>query len=384
MASIAKRLDGQWRARYRDDAGKEHARHFGRKVDAQRWLDDVTAAIVTGQYVDPKAGRTTVAEYAKVWQAAQVGSPGTARIVDNAVRLHIVPRLGTTPLAAVRRGDAQALVKALSMTYAAGTVRNVYDVLARIMASAVDDRLIAATPCRRIVLPRIDDGEISPPAVEDILALAAAVPRRYRAVVVTLAGSGLRIGELLGLSVADVDFLRRTVRVERQRTQSGELTAPKTGKSVRTVPLGQVVIDELAAHLAAFPSAEWLFTVDGDEPLQYRSWKWIWRTAHAARQRAEVAAAAKQERKSVTFAAVGTHDLRHFYASALIAGGATVKQVQTVLGHASAMITLRTYAHLWPGDDDRTRAVMDSTLDVLRTARGLAATSGGIAAGQEA
>ena len=50
------------------------------------------------------------------------------------------------------------------------------------------------------------------------------------------------------------------------------------------------------------------------------------------------------------------HDLRHFYASALIAGGASVKQVQERLGHASAVITLKTYAHLWPGDDDRTRA----------------------------
>ena len=48
MASIAKRPDGRWRARYRDDTGREHARHFGRKVDAQRWLDEVTASVVTG------------------------------------------------------------------------------------------------------------------------------------------------------------------------------------------------------------------------------------------------------------------------------------------------------------------------------------------------
>jgi hypothetical protein len=79
-----------------------------------------------------------------------------------------------------------------------------------------------------------------------------------------------------------------------------------------------------------------------------------------------------------------THDLRHFFASALIAGGASVKQVQVVLGHANAMITLRTYAHLWPGDDDRTRAVMDATLDALRTGCGLDQSSDSIAAGQGA
>jgi len=66
-----------------------------------------------------------------------------------------------------------------------------------------------------------------------------------------------------------------------------------------------------------------------------------------------------------------THDLRNFFASALIAGGASVKQVQTVLGHSSPMITLRVYAHLWPGDDNRTRDVMDATLDGLRTVCGL-------------
>ena len=66
------------------------------------------------------------------------------------------------------------------------------------------------------------------------------------AAVIALAGSGLRIGELLGLDVSDVDFLRRTIQVARQRAQSGELTPPKSKSSERTVPVGQTVIDALA------------------------------------------------------------------------------------------------------------------------------------------
>jgi integrase len=77
-----------------------------------------------------------------------------------------------------------------------------------------------------------------------------------------------------------------------------------------------------------------------------------------------------------------THDLRHFFAWALIAAGASVKQVQAVLGHANAMITLRTYAHLWPGDEDRTRSVMDATLRVLMTECRPDDSSASIAAGQ--
>lgn len=365
MASMKRRPDGRWRARYRDAAGKEHAKHFTRKVDAQRWLDEVTASIVTGLYVDPKSGRITVAAYAAGWEASQVGREGTARILDNALRLHILPRLGTRPMHSVRRSDIQSLVKALE-TYAAGTVRNVYDAAARLFAAAVDDRVIAVTPCQRIVLPRGDKGEIVPPTVEDVAALSAAIHPRYRAGVVLLAGSGLRIGEALGLKVADVDFLRRTVRVERQRLQSGDIAPPKTAKSTRTVPLGKVVVDELAAHLAAHPSEEWLFTRADGGPLAYRTWKSAWRAANT-----------KAELKLVT------HDMRHFTASALIAAGINVKQISVVLGHANAAITLRVYSHLWPGGDDHTRSAMDATLGVLRTGCGPIALPSGSAAGQE-
>jgi hypothetical protein len=67
MASIKRRPDGIWRARYRDEAGKEHAKHLARKVDAQRWLNEVTASVVTGSYVDPKAGQITFAAYFEQW-----------------------------------------------------------------------------------------------------------------------------------------------------------------------------------------------------------------------------------------------------------------------------------------------------------------------------
>lgn len=111
---------------------------------------------------------------------------------------------------------------------------------------------------------------------------------------------------------------------------------------------------QTAAHLAVYPSSEWLFTDDQGESLSYQAWK-------------------REFTRACTRAGVEltTHGLRHFYASALIAGGASVKQGQAVLGHASAVITLRTYAHLWPGDEDRTRSVSDAALSTLRTFCGL-------------
>ncbi|GGT32795.1 tyrosine-type recombinase/integrase [Streptomyces purpureus] len=367
MANIQKRPNGKWRARYRDLDGKEHARHFDRKLDAQRWLDEVTASIVTGQYVDPQAGRITFEKYAKKWEESLIASEAGERITDNALRLHLVPALGSRAMAAIRRNDLQVLFKSLSEQLGPGSVRNVYDVLVRLMTAAVEDKVIASSPCRRITLPPMPDGEVTPPTVVQVEAMARVMPPYIRAAIVTLAGSGLRIGELLGLKVSDVDFKAGTIRVERQRLQSGKIGPPKTAKSRRTVPVGEVVTDALLTHLAARPSKEWLFTMDEGEPLNYRRWKTEWNGTRKALQQAENEAAEREGRRPVELPHIVTHDLRHFYASALIAGGASVKQVQLVLGHASAVMTLRIYAHLWPGEEDRTRSVMDAVLCGLRS-----------------
>ena len=156
---------------------------------------------------------------------------------------------------------------------AAGSVRNIYDVAARLFMAAVDDRVVQSTPCRKIRLPKGDDAEVEIPTVEEVAAVAAAIGDQWRAMVVTLAGSGLRIGELLGLEVADVDSLRRTIRVEKQRAQCGAVGAVKSKAFRWVVPVGQVVIDELAGHLAAYPRAGALFVDEFGAPLPYWRWK---------------------------------------------------------------------------------------------------------------
>ena len=99
MPSIAKRDNGKWRARYRDEGGKEHARHFSRKVDAQRWLDEVTASVVTGQYVDPKAGKITFRKFYSAWSARQIWVASTR---DNADRTVKGVPFGDLPMSDIR------------------------------------------------------------------------------------------------------------------------------------------------------------------------------------------------------------------------------------------------------------------------------------------
>jgi Phage integrase central domain len=157
MASIARRPDGQWRARYRDAAGKEHSKHFARKTDAQRWLDEVTTAVVTGQYVDPRSGRVTFREYAELWRSAQVHRPSTQEHVEERLRRrrHVYPVLGDPPLSSIRPSHIQAWVKSLTEQLAPSTAVVVHRIVSSIFRAAVRDRVIAYSPCDGIKLPKV-------------------------------------------------------------------------------------------------------------------------------------------------------------------------------------------------------------------------------------
>jgi len=351
MASINKRSNGQWRARYRDGAGKEHARHFDRKADGQRWLDEVTASILTGQYVDPRAGKITFVEYASRWQAMQLHRPNTQLAVDSALRVHALPRFGSRPMASIRPSEVQQWVQDLSATLAPSTVRVTYQHLRSVFRAAQLDRIIARTPCERITLPRVEKHQVEPLGTEVVLATEAAMPPGWRAVVRLMAGTGLRAGEAAGVTVDRIDFLRRTLVIDRQLLLSRPpaFGPPKTRSSVRTIPLPQVVVDALAAHIAEHPPGEHglIFTSGIGRPVNRDYLSRAFRTAAAA------AGAPPNAR---------LHDLRHYYASLLIRHGESVKVVQARLGHASATETLDTYSHLWPDSEDLTRAAVDSVL----------------------
>ena len=272
----------QWRAlqnvrtglgglRFRMTREEEHARHFNRKVDAQGWLDQVTASVVTGQYVDPRGGENHSREVRHELAGFAARSRGHYPDYRQCATAPSTSLLGNRPIASVRPSDVQSLVKGLSATLAPGSVRNIYDVLAHMYSAAVMITLWQFRHVRRISLPRIDDSEVEPPTVEEVARVVDAMPDRFRAATILLAGSGLRIGELLGLYVAGVDFLRRTVRVERQRLQTGQIGPVKTPKSRRTIPVGQVVLDALAVHLATYPSDLALFTTKDGGPVDYPS-----------------------------------------------------------------------------------------------------------------
>lgn len=167
----------------------------------------------------------------------------------------------------------------------------------------------------------------------------------------------MRQGEIFGLTLDRINFLRRSLVVNRQLVLlpgSGPVFGPpKTQASYGTIPLPGVVLDALSRHLHDYPAgpAAFVFTDDHGLPIRRTRFSVIWRKAVGQSGAPET---------------TGLHDLRHYFASLLISHGESVKVVQERLGHASAMETLDTYSHLWPASEDTTRAAVDEVLGGLR------------------
>jgi integrase len=376
MASIKKR-GSRWFARYRDDTGREHAQRFDRKVDAQRWLDEATTSLVTGQYVDPRAGRVTFRECAEAWRLAAPHGPTMSHKVQRALELHVYPTFGDLPVSAIRPSAVQAWVSGLPLTPASAKV--VLGYLSSVFRSAVRDRLVASNPCGGVGVPPARRKQVWIPDLAMVEAVRENLPERYQAVVDLVAGSGMRQGEVFGLEVDAVTFLgAREVSVHQQliclSPNPPYVDEVKSEAGQRVIPLARLTTDALAAHLAGHPvseamiedrsdprnpatrTARLVFTTGTGGPVTRSQWSQIWRPA------ARAAGVPKR---------VGLHALRHFYASALIRHGENVKTVQRRMGHSSAAVTLDTYAHLWPDADDRTREAVERALsapaDTVRT-----------------
>lgn len=360
-----------WRGAYRDESDKQHTKSFKRQIDAKRWVATEEAKIIRGDWVDPTAGIVTFAAFYDGWAPRQVWVSSTRENADLATAG--VP-FRDQPLRTIRRSHVEAWVKQLMVALAPTTIDTRFTIVRGVFRAAVADRIIAHDPTVGVVLPRKRKAEaaMTIPTNADVANLlnAAEPPNRpksrpgFTAYVALCAFAGLRRGEALGVQVGDVDFLARTLRVTRQlqRAKSadikadkdlvqaaGEITvmirAPKY-ESERTIYLPDELVTILSQHVGQHtPDGEpirWLFD-EGGKPWHDNLVDYRWRSTRTdARTNHRL------------------HDLRHYFASGLIAAGCDVVTVQRAMGHASATTTLSTYAHLWPTAEDKTRAAASS------------------------
>lgn len=349
--SIKKLGDGRYEWRHRV-GGRHLKKTFARRTDAVAHDSKVKADLARGTHVDT-SNRVTVAEYARAWSQARVLRSNTRHGHDNFLRHHLeATPLGDRPIVRVRPSEVQAWITGRAAVVGPATLRGHVGLLRSVFAAAVLDGVVARNPVlpdRRLSLPRQDKAKFVPLTVAQVRAWADAAAPRVRAMIITQAALGLRISELRAVRVQDVDFLRREVHVDEQLDASGRHRAPlKTANSRRVVPLPAVAAETLAAHIAEFPPGPdgLIFTTVTGRP--WASSRITWR---AYRDAAEAAAGLPPGTSS--------HDLRHHYASVLLAAGESVHAVAERLGDTAAMV-LSTYGHVMPDREDTTRRAVDT------------------------
>ncbi len=308
------------------------------QVDAQHWLDEQTSALVTQTWTAPERGRVIVEAWAEQWLAAQTGlKPSTLYRYRWLLRSQVLPRWGRYRLADLAHADIAAWVAQMTAGgLAPATVRQAHRVLALVLTLAVRDGRIPRNPAVGVPLPRVRRAEPRFLTREQVERLAEA-SGEYGDAVRLLACTGLRFGELAGLRVRRVDFLRRRLTIAESATEVGgtvEFGSPKTHQQ-RTVPFPVGLAEPLARRCEGKGPDDLVITSPEGAVL---------RSGNFRRRFFDPAATA------AGLEDLAPHDLRHTAASLLVASGANVKAVQRMLGHASAAMTLDVYSGLF--DDD--------------------------------
>ncbi|MGI8752441.1 MAG: tyrosine-type recombinase/integrase [Acidimicrobiales bacterium] len=358
MASVEKRPNGQWRARWREyPGGPQRTKQFARKVDAEQHLVKTQHSLLTGSYVDPTKSRTTVEEFYRIWSDRQPWRITTKTAVATTFETHVLPTFGKRPLGSIRRGDLEGWAAKLPL--ATGSVRLAMQHLGSMLGAAVTDGLLVANPADQTKRPRAAAHPVTPLTAGEVVRLREAAPPWFAVALTLGAGCGLRLSEATGLTVDRVDFLRRELTVDRQMLPIGDLEfgPPKTERSYRKVPLANMVVAELARHVEVHGTGRDGLVLHRDgEPMRRQRFGDVWRAT----------------RGGASLPDARYHDTRHTYASVLLSGGVSVAAAAEYLGHSPAML-LSTYAHLMPADHDRARAVVEAAFTV--SAAGLAETA---------
>ena len=355
MASITtyQNASGQraFRVAFRDVSGKPSTRRFRTKREAAQFAAEVEVSKATGSYVAPALGRVTVGELAPDWLDRK--EQGTAkshyRMLESAWRVHVKPRWASVRLSDIDQLDIEAWVAQMTRDGAgATTVIRCHGVLSGILGDATKSRRLATNPAKNIDnLPRKTTRRHVYLSAADVERLAVEAGE-HRALVLTLAFTGVRWGEAVALRVADVEFLRRRLSVHSNAVQLGVdfAVGPTKGRENRSVPVPQFVLDELSV-LCRGKAADALVFGDGQtylpRPKSGRGW------FSAAAKRAKVQA-------------VTPHDLRHTAASLAVSVGGNVLAISRMLGHKDPSVTLGTYSDLFDSDLD----AVATALDVVR------------------
>ena len=379
MGFVDRTPEGRYRAYFRDPAGKQRSKTFRTKRDASAFLAEIETTKTRGTYVSPHAGRLAFGEHARRWMATWNTEITTAARDRSIMETHVLPRWGDVPLSKIDHIGLQEWVTELGGRRKPATVQVALRLTSAVLRSAVRNRMIAFNPADDVRAQRVrrqDTDERIVSRADLRTRLLPVVPERYRGVVATAGGAGLRWGEAIGLRADAVDLDAGRLSVIRTVVEVAGRTSfkpfPKSAAGRRTVPMPSWLVPVIRDHRRLWPtqSEQPIFANEVGAPLRrtlFRSR--IWRPSlvragllgavvvvdggfeaqwtddagakFTERFRTEVQAVQHVARNQA--GGLRFHDLRHSYATWLVDDGVPPNMVQRVMGHERSSTTLDLY-----------------------------------------
>jgi integrase len=338
---------------------KGFAKEVAKKIEAKLTLGDMN--LLTNDRKSPTFG-----DYAKTWIAVTVPATckaSTERDYKYILANHVLPEFGKVLVTKINRLMVkQFLMKKVNDGYSSSTVTHIKNVIGGVFNLAVDDEVIPANPSHRLgkVMRTRRLGAAIDPLTRDELSILLKsfkthFPRHYP-LALTLARTGMRLGETLALQWGDIDFRGRLITVKRGFSR-GKVETPKNDK-IRRVDMSKQLketlrnvrherkVETLQKGWGEMP--EWVFVTERGKPVIANHW----------RKKIFDKALEKADLRKIRI-----HDLRHTYASLLIQGGESLPYVRDQLGHHSIKVTVDIYGHLAPeGNKQAVDKLDDATI----------------------
>lgn len=376
MASIEQRSN-DWRVVWRQDGAKQYER-FGSQSTAEQFAAMVRAhggrwphGWIKGHgFTETPSAAPSFAEWAeRAITSRATANPRTRHDYQRDINRHLLPTFGTTAVDRITREQVGRWLISLQGTVKPKTIKNVHNLASSIMADAIDHGHATVNPFRGALkgLPAVKQEEMVFLTRGEFDTLLTFVHEHYRALVLTLAYTGLRWSEATALRVGDFDPFARRLRIVRawKRTPENlyEIGEPKSRRSRRHIVISQRLVDALIPLTAGRASRELLFTTVQGHPVRDNNFRLrAWTAALAKLQRCDTHAGEPEP-----CGCPGTvpkkpriHDLRHSHASWLIADKVSLVAIQRRLGHESITTTIDRYGHLVPDVDLEVLAALES------------------------
>jgi integrase len=338
--------------KYRTPAGKQKWESgFANRSQAQQRLNEILGEITHGSYVEPKA--TKFEKFAEEWLEGRVAVRGsTLSSYGSIVRKRLIPHFGKMGLSEIGYDQVQNFVQELTKEVSVKTLHNII-VCLRVMlvgkrgGSALKRGFLRHDPTRGVEMPAMDEKQVVPPTKEEVWKLVDAGEELGgfgREMIFVDAFTGLRRNEILALQYTDIDWTNKEIIINKAisktkmsdgvRKWEWQIGPPKSRKSNRRVAAADAVLELLRGLRSKAKDSSGLIFRGPEgkrmDPDYFDAFIFGRIAAHAGLSR------------------VRFHDLRHFFASMLIAQGESAKYVCDQMGHSSIQVTFDTYGHLFP------------------------------------